>query len=1464
MYSTSWATAGLLALSWALTPVSALSDYAAIERVQRPSRCPDTCSSYDPSSWFVYSSMSRVARCNETVLLDFNIYNDLNNTQSHSTIHTCVVDGLSNLSGGSQGLSATEIVKSNITYVIGTWDSTTTSPSDSSDNGSSYLLEDLANYMTANIQKSLIFGYSNSTAAGIYVGPNLQSSNNVEQALRLLSSAVQSDRYGAVVIQYCGADSNRTLGIALDLNGDMTAVQKYVQAWHSGECITGFDQTTSVNTLGWMRETGNIKKTAHNNGTTVSIRSRHGHNHLHPRTSTCSYVQVVSGDSCATLVSECDITDAEFYDYNTASDLCSTLAVGQYICCSSGALPDFAPSAYSNGTCYTYDVQSGDTCSEIAAENSITVDEIDNYNNNTWGWYGCDDLQAGQSICLSTGNVPYPLPIANAACGPQVNGTVFNSSDSWDWGGYNPCPLNACCDVWGQCGTTPEYCNDTLASSGAPGTAANGSDGCIFNCGTTITNWVVPPSNYSAIGYYEASSVNRSCLQMWPESIDLSEWTHVYFAFGNIASDFSINMDDMEEQFEQFVALSGVKRIVSFGGWDFSTDIDTYMIFREGTDATNRDTLAQNVANFVSDTGVDGVDFDWEYPGEPDIPGIPAGSSDEGDNYLAFLKLVRSYLPSDSILSITAPSSYWYLKQFPISDMADVVDYINYMTYDLHGTWDLGSEWADLGCTAGDCLFSHINMTETMWALAMITKAGIATNQVMVGVSSYGRSFHMTEAGCTASDCTWDTGGAAGECTDTVGYISNAEINSILASDSSANFTSTSDTDFIVYNSTQWVGYMTNDTKVERQAYYETYNFAGTSEWAIDLEAFVSSDSTSSDSDSDDTGGQTIYIDPDLWTKPTPVVTCSPPCYMIMPPKPLATNTTIDFPEWCTHISWRATEVQTTTLIDDSVDVYSLFPTYTIPTCLTIQPIQTNYINVWNQQITPGQTIVHQTSSIEPSPFPITFIPTVGGNTTVIGGTTSTISGVAFSSGNLTYTSSPYTGVFGGSTSVVGGTTLSPTTSTVTPHPYPTTTNTPDPELNTVTTTVKAQSSTSLSGPSCPASSHCGGHCWIFCVGGCPECPPGFGGFGGSEIGSSGGGGESGEEEDSSTSTSSSTSTPIGTVTVWAAGVSEIAETGMPSTDDLADLNSVGEEIGAKFSTLYASAQYSATASGVWATATSNPLCIEEQDPDSGTDDTWCSCSGSSEKVTTMSGSSPCGYTALPTMTTSNEYPYTFADAYGDAIACATEGFVDGTISYCSGSRTTISINPTGDPYPYTFADPDGDIIACATEGFVDGTISYCTGSRTTISTATPTATSYPWAMWTEYEYEDDCIDAHCVEVMDSHLMYAGPEASGKVCDSSELSVAQGSGGLGLGGVASVIKFEDGICGSGIAYWCNSTSSDLTAWNCADADGGNVGECVYVHPGTITDPAATCFDWKREGDTFYYMTANCTGPWECT
>lgn len=121
----------------------------------------------------------------------------------------------------------------------------------------------------------------------------------------------------------------------------------------------------------------------------------------------------------------------------------------------------------------------------------------------------------------------------------------------------------------------------------------------------------------------------------------------------------------------------------------------------------NRQTFAESVVSVVKQYNLDGVDFDWEYPGAPDIPGIPPGSPTDGINYLEFLQILRSLLPSGKTISMATPASYWYLKGFPIKDMAPLLDYIVFMTYDLHGQWDYGSPFSNPGCPTGNCLRSQ-------------------------------------------------------------------------------------------------------------------------------------------------------------------------------------------------------------------------------------------------------------------------------------------------------------------------------------------------------------------------------------------------------------------------------------------------------------------------------------------------------------------------------------------------------------------------------------------------------------------------------------------------------------------------------------------------------------------------------------------------------------------------------------
>lgn len=200
-------------------------------------------------------------------------------------------------------------------------------------------------------------------------------------------------------------------------------------------------------------------------------------------------------------------------------------------------------------------------------------------------------------------------------------------------------------------------------------------------------------------------------------------------------------------------------------------------------------------------------------------------------------------MDSSKSVSFAAPASYHYLKSFPMKKMGEFIDYVIFMTYDLHGQWDYGNEWTSPGCPTGNCLRSHINETETKDALAMITKAGVPSGKVVVGVASYGRSFKMAAAGCDGPDCKFTgtnsiSDAAKGRCTATKGYIANAELAEIIESGRVTRQWEAAGSNLLVYDDTEWVAYMDEDLKSMRAAFYDSYNFAGTTDWAVDLQKF--------------------------------------------------------------------------------------------------------------------------------------------------------------------------------------------------------------------------------------------------------------------------------------------------------------------------------------------------------------------------------------------------------------------------------------------------------------------------------------------------------------------------------------------------------------------------------------------------------------------------------------------------
>lgn len=622
----SWPHLVLGAIGLALVSPGQASPRAALRIPVSPGyrdrdACPERCHTLGPSygNWSVYKSLEQIASCDDQIIFSmFNIFDDVHDSAKNHRIYSCSSHGPDSdwINLAAQNAPAAILNNTNSTYQLGWWSDGTFQPTTIQT-----LAQEMGKYFTSGYglanSSANLFVQASGGAAGIYIGKGLQKEGIADFALGYLQQYLQHHiqsleaHGGHVAIQHCGPSYNadHTFGFIASSNGTFSQIQNAIKDWSNGDCVS-YNAFQNISGPSYFTTpalgSGNVTGSTHSTST--------HHRARHSKRSDCKTVKVKSGDSCGSLATECGISGDDFTKYNPAQDFCAKLSVGQHVCCSSGTLPDFAPPSNPDGSCATYTVGHDDSCSTIAATYSLTNEKLEEYNGKTWGWEGCGNLMLGLNICLSAGKPPMPSPDKNAVCGPTKPGTVAPTDGTTALSDLNPCPLNACCNVWGQCGVTPGFCTNT--STGAPGTAKPGTNGCISNCGTDIVKSGAPETHRN-IAYYEAFSFDRSCLYQDIHQVD-SSLTHLHFSFATLdAKTYAVNIGNAlsSYEFESLKRLSGPKRILTFGGWAFSTEPNTYNIFREGVTAANRKSMATSIANFIHDNELDGVDIDWEYPG---------------------------------------------------------------------------------------------------------------------------------------------------------------------------------------------------------------------------------------------------------------------------------------------------------------------------------------------------------------------------------------------------------------------------------------------------------------------------------------------------------------------------------------------------------------------------------------------------------------------------------------------------------------------------------------------------------------------------------------------------------------------------------------------------------------------------------------------------------------------------------
>jgi len=271
---------------------------------------------------------------------------------------------------------------------------------------------------------------------------------------------------------------------------------------------------------------------------------------------------------------------------------------------------------------------------------------------------------------------------------------------------------------------------------------------------------------------YAFASINTQTneIQVSAEATAL-EWPEVPGAEMDPAFSYKGHFNHISSLKKQY---PDVKTLISVGGWAettgfyaMTTDLNTCGVNMAGINAFNA-----SAVDFIRQYGFDGVDVDYEYPSSMKDSGNPIDFAISNkcrgqlmSNYKVFMQELRAELDAAGtadnrkyMLTIAAPSSGYLLRGMEDFALGDELDYVNIMTYDLHGAWNefVGPQAAlfDNGDDAelaaanvyGISQFQQIGYLNTAWAYQYF-RGVFSPAQINIGIPYYTRGFQGVTGG---------------------------------------------------------------------------------------------------------------------------------------------------------------------------------------------------------------------------------------------------------------------------------------------------------------------------------------------------------------------------------------------------------------------------------------------------------------------------------------------------------------------------------------------------------------------------------------------------------------------------------------------------------------------------------------------------------------------------------------------
>jgi len=228
------------------------------------------------------------------------------------------------------------------------------------------------------------------------------------------------------------------------------------------------------------------------------------------------------------------------------------------------------------------------------------------------------------------------------------------------------------------------------------------------------------------------------------QTIDARKLTHINYAFVNVKDSMAwlTNMETDTINFRRLNLLKednpDLKILISIGGWSWSENFSD-AVLKE----SSREKFARTSVEIVEKYDLDGVDIDWEYPGQKGQDNV--FRPEDKQNYTLMFKAIREKLDELSEktgktygLTTAVGANYKYIENTEMDKAQEYLDYVLLMTYDYY--------------TSGDSAGHHTNLfppedyeidQSAHKTFNLFLAAGVPAEKMVMGIAFYGRSWYM-------------------------------------------------------------------------------------------------------------------------------------------------------------------------------------------------------------------------------------------------------------------------------------------------------------------------------------------------------------------------------------------------------------------------------------------------------------------------------------------------------------------------------------------------------------------------------------------------------------------------------------------------------------------------------------------------------------------------------------------------